>query len=191
VNELIPTHTDIVNLQHIIWEMKLNKWLHEDVFSWRWWTILMVMIASILIWGRVVDKKRLASIVMFGLIVIVLIVILDIVGYEMALWSYPVELLIMVPLLEIDFGMLPIIYLLNFQYFTDWKKFIIANIGVAVIFSFVLEPILLWAGFYEVHKWKSIYSLPIYLLIPILAKWWTHTVFKIQYRNSSDFDKIL
>ncbi len=180
---MIPTHADIVNMQHIIWETKLNKWLHNDVFSWRWWIILIVTIVPLIIWLRIVDKRRLASIIMFGLIIIVLIVILDIVGYEMALWSYPVELLIMVPLLEIDLGLLPIIYLLVFQYAMDWKKFIIANIVVAAAFSFILEPILLWAGFYEVHEWKSIYSLPIYVVLPILAKWGTDTILNIQRFN--------
>jgi hypothetical protein len=120
---------------------------------------------------------------MFGLIATILIVILDIVGYEMALWSYQVELLIMVPLLEIDLGLLPVIYVFIFQYLTDWKKFIIASIGAAAIFSFILEPILSWSGFYEADQWRSIYSFPIYILIPIAAKWLTETITNIQRQS--------
>lgn len=184
---MIPTHTDIVNLQHTIWEMKLTKWLHHDVFTWRWWTIAVVMIVSFVIWLRLVDKKRLASITMFGLILLVLIIILDIVGYEMDLWSYPVELLIMVPLLEIDFGILPVIYVIVFQYIMDWKMFIVANIGVAAVFAFILEPVLIWAGFYEADNWKSLYSFPLYILLPLLAKLLTHMIFDIQ-RSSVERD---
>jgi hypothetical protein len=165
--------------------MKLTKWLHHDIFSWRWWTIVAVMIVPAIIWLRLVDKKRLTAIAMFGLILILLIVLLDIVGYEMALWSYPVELIIMVPLLEIDFGILPVIYLFVFQYVFDWNKFVVANIVVAAVFSFILEPVLIWAGFYEVEHWRSIYSFPMYILLPILAKLLTHMIFDIQRSSSA------
>jgi len=180
---MIPTHEDIVNMQRIIWEMKLNKWLHHDVFSWRWWTIAIIMIVPIIIWLRLVDKRRLASITMLGLITVVLTVTLDIIGYETVLWSYPVELLIMVPLLEIDFGILPILYMIIYQYAIDWKKYIIANTCMAAVFAFIFEPILGWAGFYDMYEWKVSYSFPIYILIAIMAKWLTDTIFNIQRSN--------
>lgn len=58
-----------------------------------------------------------------------------------------------------------------YQYFREWKSFIIANVILAAIFTFIAEPITVWLGIYKLDNWKYIYSFPIYILKTALIKW--------------------
>ena len=85
--------------------------------------------------------------------------------------AYPVTLIPILPhLISVNYSMVPIIYALIYQYFPRWNSFIIANIILALVFSFILEPILVWMNLYDLVTWKYIYSVPTYLFAAIILK---------------------
>jgi len=137
-----------------------------------------------LAWWKLADRKVLVEVSCYGLLIIVISVLLDGLGVEMTLWGYPYKLF---PLLErlfhADFTVLPITFMLIYQYFPKWKMFIGMCIIIAIIFAFVAEPFSVWLDIYEPYQWKSVYSFPIYVAMPVFCKWLLSIIVAVQNRS--------
>jgi hypothetical protein len=96
---------------------------------------------------------------------------LDATGTELKLWGYSYkEVPLYNRLMAVNTGALPVIYMLVYQYATNWKRFIVVSTIAAAAFSFIFEPFFQWLGIYNTYHWKSIYSFPIYILLGVLIK---------------------
>jgi hypothetical protein len=108
---------------------------------------------------------------LFGTLVIIVTTYLDSVGNEIGLWVYPTQLIPLSPeAIEFDYSIVPVGFMLLFQYFRTWKSFVIALISMAAIFAFIGEPLshLLEAVLYI--KWTYFYSFVYYITIGVLIK---------------------
>ncbi|WP_101845444.1 CBO0543 family protein [Halobacillus sp. Marseille-P3879] len=189
---MTETYEKIRNMHEQLTEMRYDYWISYNVFTFQWWLLLIVLIIPWIVWWKLVDKRRLNHILLFGTILMIFIIMLDDFGLEQHLWSYP-YLLTSVPtrLLPVDQGIMIVAHMLVYQYFPRWKKFIIANAVMAVIFTFIFEPLSVWLGIYQLENWRHIYSLPIYFLKVVLIKWLVDEVIlkKVLYereRRSND-----
>ncbi|MFA9557529.1 CBO0543 family protein [Evansella sp. AB-rgal1] len=166
-----PSFQEIREVHHQLVDMRLEYWLHNNVFTFQWWLLLVVLIVPWFIWWMFVDKRRLKEILLFGTILMILVIVLDDLGVELQLWSYPYQLFSLLPrLISIDQGIIIVFHMLVYQYFPKWKIFIIANIIMAAIFTYIFEPITVWIGIYELDNWRYSYSLPIYVIKAVLVK---------------------
>ena len=112
--------------------------------------------------------------------------LLDELGATLTMWVYPVKVMPILPrLITVNYLMVPIIYVLIYQYFPRWKSFVITNIILSLVFSFILEPILVWMNLYYLVTWKYIYSVPVYLFTAIVLKWFIEKIKLIQYNARS------
>jgi hypothetical protein len=145
--------------------------MERELFSWVWWLLIALIIVPLAVWWKLVDKKRLIEICMFGLLINIAATFLDVLGSELLLWEYPVHVLPRVPLLiPVDYVVLPVIQMYIYQRFPKWKKYIIVSVIAAALQSFVAEPLAIWIGQYKLVLWQLIYSFPIYLIIDFSAK---------------------
>lgn len=161
-----------VELQKLLTYLRINEWLQEDLFHFRWFFLIGVFVFSALVWCKLVDKSRLPEITLHAGLTAIITLILDEIGEELTLWEYPSDILaIFPPLSAVDLASLPMIYSLIYQYFTTWKSFFRATLIMATIFCFILEPLLVWTDFYQVLKWKYYYGFPIYILMAIFIRW--------------------
>ncbi len=159
-------------------DMRYEYWLHHDLFSFQWWLLLTILVVPWFIWWKFVDRKRMSDILLFGALLMVLVTKLDDLGVELHLWSYPYQLVQFMPrLIPVDIGILAVAHMFLYQYFPNWKKFIFANFIMALIFSFICEPITVWLGIYKLENWKYIYSFPIYIMKAALIKWLVDEIF--------------
>lgn len=169
---LVATHS--LNAVEVQWQLimaRFDEWLQTELFHWRWWFLLALFIFSIFIWWKLVDKSRLAEIVLYASMITIITLVLDELGEELCLWDYPVDLVpIFPPLFSVDLASLPIVYSLIYMYFSQWKKFIIATLAMALIFCFILEPVLVLIGIYQPLTWKYYYGFPIYSVMAICVK---------------------
>ena len=167
-----PLWQEQIKARIAVRDVNMKFWLEYNVFTPVWWLMIITFMAVCIIWWKLVDKTRLLEIVAYGLMVALLSTIFDIAGAEMVFWGYPnmVEPLIP-PLFIVDLGVLPVAYMLVYQYFTDWKKYIIAMSVTAFFFAFIGEPIAEWLNMYQITNWKHIYSFPIYIALGIFLKW--------------------
>ncbi len=161
-----------IELQKTLTAMRIEEWLAQDVFQLKWWFLVLVFVVSIYSWWKLVDKARLQEISLYMAITIIFTLGLDECGEELALWYYTVDIVpIFPPLTAVDLAALPIIYSLIYQYYGTWRSFFGATVIMAVIFAFVLEPILVWGEFYVLHQWKYYYGFPIYIIMALVIKW--------------------
>ncbi len=140
---------------------------------------MAVLIVPWFIWWKFVDRKRLMEILLYGFFVITVVTFFDEIGCQLNLWEYPYDIEPLFPrLIPVNSSALPVIYMFIYQYFSEWKPFIIASVLVSAVLSFVGENILEWVGIYVLLKWENYYSLPIYIIIGILLKWLLEIVLK-------------
>jgi hypothetical protein len=189
MTENYPSYEQIRILHQELYDMRMEYWISHNLFSFQWWILLVVLLVPWIIWFRFVDKSRITQILLFGTLIIILVMMLDNFGVELHLWSYPYQLTsIVTNLLPVDQGMLVVAHMFLYQYFPNWKKFILANIVMAIIFTFVLEPLTVWSGIYKLENWRYIYSLPLYILKAILIKWLVDEVILKRRKNHLDPD---
>ncbi|MDR4947090.1 CBO0543 family protein [Neobacillus cucumis] len=167
-----PSYGEIQKIENKLADMKNEYWLHHDLFTFQWWLLLIIFILPWIVWWRYVDKNRLKEIVLFGCLLMHLVGLLDDIGVTAHLWSYPYKLVQAIPrLAPIDYGILIVAHMTVYQFFGKWKSFIIVNLVMATIFTFIFEPFTVWIDIYKLDNWKYIYSLPIYVAKAVFVKW--------------------
>ncbi|WHY94550.1 CBO0543 family protein [Neobacillus cucumis] len=167
-----PSYDEIRSIEYKLAEMKNEYWLHHDLFTFQWWLLLIIFILPWILWWRYVDKYRLKDILLFGSLLMLLVGLLDDIGLNAQLWSYPYKLLQVIPrLVAIDHGILIVAHMTVYQFFTKWKSFIIVNLVMATIFTFIFEPLTVWLNIYKLDNWKYIYSFPLYIAKAVFVKW--------------------
>jgi hypothetical protein len=160
-----PTKDEINKVDNQLTELRLENFIHEDFLSPQWWFLLALTIMPWILWWILVDKTRIKQIWLYGALITILIIYLDDIGSELNLWNYPFKLVTIVPRLNpVDISVLPVMHMLVYQYFSKWKPFIIANIIVSLLNSYIAEPLFVKFGIYELTHWKYSYSVPIYII---------------------------
>lgn len=162
---------NIVEIRQKLRDAYLENWLNNNLFSFNWWVILVSIIAFSILWWKLLDKGRIFEILTYGLLVAVVAVVFDTIGDAYVLFGYPNSLLPIFPSIATYTSLLPFAYMLMYQTFTGWKSFCIANVILAIFLAFIIEPILVWMGIYEYHKWNYFYSFLVYPTIGIPLKW--------------------
>ncbi|MDB5055125.1 MAG: hypothetical protein JWM44_3175 [Bacilli bacterium] len=137
----------------------------------QWWLLLAFIIVPWLILVKVVDKKRKLEIVACGLFVAITTKILDLVGYNLNFWDYPIQIIPLVPeAFAFDLSMIPVAYMLLYQYFKTWKSYCIGLVCMSVVYAFIAEPFCNWIMVVIYIKWRYIYSAVYYIVIGITVR---------------------
>ena len=173
-----------IEVQKQLTSVRLDEWILNDVFHLRWWFLLVLFIISAFFWCKIVDKSRLKEIILYTALITIFTLVLDELGEELTLWDYPYDLIpLFPPLFSVDLASLPMVYSLVYQHFRTWRSFVIASIVMAVIFCFILEPLLVLSGVYQMIKWKSYYGFPIYVFIALGSKAMVNIIFSIHAKE--------
>ncbi len=171
-----------INEAHSLYlQLSYDFWVQYSLYTWKWWLLLVFLIAPWYLWWRLVDKKRLLEIWCYGVMTFVLVIAADAIGVAYGCWHYPIRLVPKFPhLLPVDTTVLPILYMLVYQCCPRWKAFILANVVMAAALAFIAEPITAWLGYYETLTWKYYYSFPLYILLATILKLILQTVIALQ-----------
>jgi len=171
----------ILEMQRQLRDASMNYWYKYVFNTWQWWLNIATLILPVILWWKLANKKKLMEIVIYGFFASAFAVFFDTIGETSVLWEYPYLVIPMdYILVDTDYSVLPVAYMLVYQYFSTWKSFIAANIIISAVFTFLSEPLLMWLGLYELHGWKYIYSFPIYVAIAIVSKWFTEFFIRTQ-----------
>lgn len=166
-----PTWQDILEIANQYSMNRIEYWQNDVLFSFNWWILLVTTISLVITWIIILDKKRKLEIISYGMMVTIFGDFGDMLGLSISLWGYPYTIVHMPEILEIHNIMMPILYMMVYQYFRQWKTFLIAAAVNAIIFPFILEPLLVWLQIYKLYKWKYIYSVVPYFIIAVVLKW--------------------
>lgn len=160
-----------VEIQRYLTSIHIDNWLKQDVFHFRWWCLIGLVFVILLVWWNLLDKSRLPEIVLYAILSTIITLGIVEYGEELTLWNYPTDIIpIFPPLTSINLISLPLIYSLTYQYFITKKSFIWATVIITSVICFIIEPILVWGGFYQLIYWKYYFSVPIYISLAILIR---------------------
>jgi hypothetical protein len=156
-------------LVHELDQNDLERWLQYGVFSYRWWLLVAFLIFPWIIWAKLADKSRRMEILLVGTLVMVITMLLDVLGYNLDFWDYPVELLPLgVPgALPFDLSMVPVAFMLIYQYCRTWKCYLPVLLSMAAVYAFIGEPLAIWLELVLYIKWRVYYSFVYYILLGI------------------------
>ncbi len=165
--------------------LSVDHWRQYELFTWGWWLFIGLSFIPWLIWWKFIHKNRLLEILFYGLLVSAIAVVLDIMGTQMHLWAYPIRVIPFTPkLFPFDLTIMPVGYMVIYQYYTRWKRFLKATFVLAVLYAYVSEPILVWMDLYILYKWRFTYSFPLYIIIAIICKWLIHKLMHVQSKGN-------
>ncbi|VBB05196.1 Hypothetical protein LUCI_0403, partial [Lucifera butyrica] len=88
-----------VNIQKILTSVRINEWLDEDLFHFKWWILLGLLTFFILVWWKLLDKKRLPEIMLYAVLTLILAMGIVEYGGELTLWDYPNDISPIFPVL--------------------------------------------------------------------------------------------
>ncbi|WLD92764.1 CBO0543 family protein [Alkalihalobacillus sp. AL-G] len=168
---------DIVDAQQGVIIESLELWREHGLFSPNWWLLLTLLIVPWIVWWFLVDRRRLFKIFAVGMTISAMASFLDTLGIVLGGWIYQVELIPMIPqLLPMDFSVLPIGYMLVYQYFPTWRRFLLASLITSLFGAFIVEPFFVKIDIYQLLKWKHIYSFSGYFILAVFIKWFVDSV---------------
>lgn len=154
-----PSYEDVKKARETLKDVSTSHWLHDDLFSWKWWLLLVAAIVPWIIWLKVRDKDRTFEIFSYGLTWAMFACLFDVIGGEMILWGYPDKVLPMVPpLFPADVTVIPISYMFVYQYTKTFKSYFVFSLIVSAIFAYVIEPLFIKGGMFALHNWKHTFS---------------------------------
>jgi len=178
-----PSFDQVLDAQNISIQLQVQHWLKYELYTPQACLLLAMLILPWFVWWKLVDKKRFLEIIIFGLLICTTATFLDEIGCQLNWWEYRYDIEPFFPrLIPMNFTMLPIGYMLIYQYFTKWKSFITANIISSALLAFIGESAAVSTGIYVLLKWKHLYSFPIYLLIGIVFKVVLNSIIEVHRR---------
>jgi len=153
-------------------KLRLEAWLVDTLWTWQWWLLIALFVLPWIVWWHLVDRKRLTEICLFGMFVLATASWMDELGTELMLWYYPYKIIPYYPqLVPINYTVLPITFMLIYQYTSTWYSYVMTMTVMAAVFSWVAEPALKFMGIYTLITWRYSYSFPLYLIIAVSHRW--------------------
>ncbi len=180
----VPSFDQVLDIQDYCIQLQIQHWLKYELFTPQAGLLLAMLVLPWFVWWKLVDKKRFLEIIIFGLFICTAVTVLDEIGCQLNWWDYRYDIEPLFPrLIPMNFTMLPILYMLIYQYFTQWKEFITANIIASALYSFIGEPLFSMTGIYVLLEWKHYYSFPIYPVLAIIFKLVLNWIMQVQQRT--------
>jgi hypothetical protein len=166
-----PSFEDVKLVDRHLADLRYDYYIHENLFTFQWWFLTILMVIPWILFILLVKKEYLIETLLFGSIISMITVFLDDLGVELQFWAYKYQFLKLIPRLNpVDYCILPVFYMLIYQYFREWKPYFIAVTLFSLFASFIAEPLFVWLDIYQMYNWQHYYSLPLYIIIPILVK---------------------
>lgn len=168
IDNIFENFKEIRLLEDKLYLLELNYWLKNEFLTWQWWILVGFLVLPWIIWSKLVKRDIILEILLFGTIIIITTTLLDVVGLQYRFWDHPIAFLPIIPrAFPFDFSMIPVAYMLLYQYFRTWKFFIIAQITMALTYSFIGEPFSEWAELVYYFDWRYSYSFIYYIIVGI------------------------
>lgn len=179
ISSTIPIN-DLIQIKKTFHHSLLDFWREHNLYTWKWWFLVLLSILSPIVWWLFIDKKRITEVTTYGLFYGVAAIILDSIGSNALVWVYPVRLTpyLNPQLYPYDVGIVIIPFMMIYQRWgAHFKKFFLLSGLQSAFLAFVAEPLMEFFTIYQEITWKNIYSFPIYWLLAIIC-WFIITRFK-------------
>ena len=143
-------------------------WKDHILFTWQWWLQLFLTIGPVIFWFLFRKKQKTAGVCFSGMFVLLIASGLDFIGNSYGMWFYPFKFVPAIPPYIPWNLMLAIEVMVLLEHKPRFSP-ILKAIILSLFNAFVIEPLAVWMGLYVPVNWKTIYSVPIYIAIYLIA----------------------
>jgi hypothetical protein len=172
------------------WQATYKHWVSQEIFTFPWFFNIAFLLTLYIVWVKLADKKRLRELLLFGSLLAVASMLVDIIAVTIGLWEYRIRLFPLSPApFPFDLTVVPIFYMLVMQYTSTWRGYLIGTVLAAVAFSFIVIPIYVWLGIKVFHNFSLFYMFIVVLIVTIAIKAIYNWIASIEARNSQDKNK--
>lgn len=164
-------------------DLDLKEWLQNDLFKRNWWMIVIFLLLSYILCLVLIDKKRISRILLFGCLITVASFVYDVFASSFVLWSYTSKIFPIIPGIFIfDLTIIPLYYMLVYQYSPSWGRFMLLNALAACFFSLVMIPIMIKLKIYQ-SDINILLNIPIIFVYACAARFVTLWLVNIEQKH--------
>jgi hypothetical protein len=163
----------LIGIENNFYVALRSYWYQHNFLTLQWWILVIVSIFPAIIWWKLVNKKTVTEIIAFGLFYGVAAIIIDSIGSNMLLWTYPYKLTpyLYPQLYPYDVGALIVPFMLVYQKWSqNFKMYCLITGLLSAFLAFVAESLFEWLNIYKEIIWKHIYSFPIYWILGLICR---------------------
>ncbi|MFB6468621.1 CBO0543 family protein [Cytobacillus sp. Hz8] len=145
---------------------------------------MLIVPLFILIWK--IDKGKIFLICFFGYSVHMISFYISLLGVNMGMWNYPIQLVPLLPSFSLDSSIVPVTFMLAYQWALNKKKnYYIVALAVSIFFSFIFEPILVKMEIFKLYNHITyLHRFILYIVISLVAKFMSNVFLWIQKRGN-------
>jgi hypothetical protein len=149
-------YLEIINrLELEAFQLNLEGWLKNELFTWEWWILVVFLISPWILWVKLAKGTKIMETILFGSLVIIPTTYPDALVIALEFWRYPVKLLPFTPrAIPFDMSMVPVAFMLLYQYFGTWTSFCVSLVIMSLVYAFIGEPLSTWLGLVNYVNWK-------------------------------------
>ena len=164
----------------------MDYWLQHNIYeSFEFWLLVALFLFPLVLLAFKIDKRHIFMVGFFGFSVHVLSLYMNVVGINKGFWNFPIPVLPFLPAVAFDASLVPITYMLVFQWTNNNKKnYYLFAIITSMFFAVILEPILLQMEIFKLYgNINYIHRLIGYISISFIAKLLTNLLLLIHEKS--------
>lgn len=178
------TIDEIVKANDALNKLMTQRWISQELFTIRWWGLAGYLILSYVLCFKLLDKKRLVELLLFGSLVSVFCVTLDIFLENRNLFLYKARLIPIIPSIFIyDITALPLYYMVLYQHAGTWKKYSIWITLASLLLGYVFTPLMVKLGYLQLINWSYTWAFLVIAFVGFLAKGIISLILYVQEKN--------
>lgn len=166
-------------------QLQIEYWkLFSDLEHWQFWVVVMMLVVPLIVLFISINKDKTLLLGFFGLNYHIWFAYVNSIGINLGLWEYPYQILSFIPSFALDASLVPVSFMLLYQWTLNHKKNIyLYSILLSGFFAFILKPILVNFHFFHMFKGVNYFHLFLfYVLFFVVSKLITNLFLWLQKR---------
>jgi hypothetical protein len=176
-NDRLEQFDKAVRMREESTDLFIQIWKEYHLYTTlEYWMMASVLVVPLLILFFKIDKSKIFLIGFFGYSFHVVFAYIDLFGMNAGYWHYPFQLIPTLPSLSIDASLVPVTFMLVYQWTINHKKnYYLYAFLTSGGFSFVFKPLLVELGLFRMYENKNYLHLLVgYIFVSLMAKFMTN-----------------
>lgn len=170
-------------------QSQIEYWQTFSSFeSWHFWILVLMSIVPLIVLFIFIDKRKMLLLGFYGLNIHVWMFYIDVIARGFGLWDYPYELIPMLPSFSLDGSLIPVAYILLYQWtLNNNKNFYLYSLLLSAIYSFGVKAIMHYFHFFHMFKGMNyVYLFFVYVIVFVISKLITSLFLWLQQKESKE-----
>jgi hypothetical protein len=167
-------------------KLQIEYWkAFSDVGTWQFWLVALMLIVPLIILVLLIDRSKIFLLGFFGLNYHIWFAYTNSIGISLGLWEYPYQLAPFLPSFALDASLVPVAFMLLYQYTLNrGKNIYLYSLLLSGFLAFVMKPIMVNINLFKMNEWVNYFHLFLfYMLFFIVSKLITNVFLWLQQRQ--------